>query len=336
VLGVLAIAGCGGRTRGLALPGSGGNGAGGTSATGTAGSGAGGMGNVSGVGGFTGAGGGSFGVGGFSGVGGGFFGAGGGFFGVGGFSGVGGGFFGVGGFLGAGGASVACAPPVARAASVVSDFRSGTSVLPQEGRAGGWYQFFEGDNDAAHPNHAPGRINPPKTTAGIPVDGIVGGPCSGPGSLRQRASGVIGWGFGLGTSLAPTVGGKHGFFDAAAYGYRGVRLWARCTMPTPHVAVRLPNGDTDFDAPAPLCMSYADCNAHGRFEMLLDPTWQLIDVPFNSVTQDPGAATTTRIPLFDHRRLTAIWIMIRASFDAMGVATPNDFECWFDDVHFYQ
>jgi hypothetical protein len=240
---------------------------------------------------------------------------------------------------GSGGASGsgACVPAIARASSVVSNFTGNTAVLPNEGRMGGWYVYFEGDADAAHPNNFFERLDPRKTTGSPPADGTAGGPCSGPGSLRQKGTGVSGWGVRLGTDLAPkTTSRKKGFFNAVSYGYRGLRVWARCAAPTPHAQVLLASGDTDFDAPAPLCTSYADCSFHGVHELTIGAAWQPIDVAFATAIQNPDPAVfATVIPTLDATRITSVHIGILANRDAAGTVTPNDFECWFDDVHFY-
>jgi hypothetical protein len=83
-----------------------------------------------------------------------------------------------------------------------------------------------------------------------------------------------------------------------------------------------------------MCTSYSDCNAHGKYDVPLTADWTVFEVPFADAIQDPGNPSTTRIPTFDKSKITAIQIQINANY-VDGGAVPNDFECWFDDLHFY-
>jgi len=239
-----------------------------------------------------------------------------------------------GGTGGAGGANALCAmkPP---ATAVISDFTTGTTagVNAQQGRTGGWYIYYQGDGSDPSAPAQTGTLTPPKSTNGIPRDNTMGGPCSGPGSLHQAAMGVTGYGVGIGTNLASAVANKHGTYDASAYA--GVRLFMKCAMETQHVLVKLPTGDTDFDAASPKCTGYGDCNAHGIFGQTIGTDWTKLELPFDTITQDPGQTGTTSIPTFDKSKITAIQLQVNSNYDAAMVASPNNFDCYIDDVYFY-
>jgi hypothetical protein len=231
---------------------------------------------------------------------------------------------------GAGGGAVAC--PDSR--DVISDFGTGgTAVVnPVSPRSGAWYIYYQGDgsNPAEPPN--PGVTIPLRSNTALPRDTTMGGPCSGAGSFRLQARDITGWGIGVATSLVPDMNGRHGLYDASAY--QGLRAWVRCTTNIQHVNLIIPDGNTDFDAPSPLCPSYSDCSSHGSWNNTVGPDGKFIDVSFATATQSPNRPSVTTIPHIDKTRLTSIRLMIEAHF-ASGVAQPISFDCFIDDVFFY-
>jgi hypothetical protein len=222
------------------------------------------------------------------------------------------------------------------AVDVVSDFSNGTTagVNAVPPRMGGWYLYYQGDgSNTAEPANT-GTTVPPKTTGGLPRDTTMGyTACSGPGSLRVQAMAITGWGVGIATNIVPDASGKHGQYNASEYA--GLRAAMYCATETKHVNLKIPDGNTDFDAPSPMCASYADCVAHGSWNNTVKNEWQLIDVKFATATQNPNQTAVPPIANIDKTRLTAIQVQIDADY-VSGVAQPINFDCYIDDVHFYK
>jgi hypothetical protein len=217
---------------------------------------------------------------------------------------------------------------------VVSDFGTGSTAVvnPVSPRGGAWYIYYQGDgsNPAEPPN--PGLTIPPRSSTALPRDTTMGGPCSGAGSFRLQARDITGWGIGVATNLVPDINGRHGLYDASAY--QGLRAWVRCTTNIQHVNLIIPDGNTDFDAPSPMCFSYSDCSSHGNWNNTIGPDGKFIDVSFATATQTPNRPSVTMIPRIDKTRLTSIRLMIEAQF-VNAIAQPINFDCFIDDVFFY-
>jgi hypothetical protein len=198
---------------------------------------------------------------------------------------------------------------------------------------GGWYLYYQGDG--SNPGEPPntGSTVPPKSGMGLTRDTTMGYTCSGLGSLRVQATMITGYGVGIATNIVPDVGADHGQYDASAYA--GLRAAMYCATETKSVNIKIPDGNTDFDAPMPMCGSYADCVAHGSWGNVVGPTWQVIDVKFATAVQNPGQTPVPMIPNIDKSRLTAIQVQIDAQY-VSGVAQPLSFDCYIDDVHFYK
>jgi hypothetical protein len=252
---------------------------------------------------------------------------------------------------GAPGTGGACTVPMGtspycprRCEEVLSDFTAGNPAKSNvEGGFPGWWWFtvYEGAAPPEPPN--PGTLTPRKDdAAGIPRDTTTGGPCSGPGSLRQAAAGVTGWGVAIAVSLAmdqmvATAAGtqaKHGYYDASRYA--GVRAWMKCTNEVTEVAMMVLDGNTDFDAPAPTCASYASCTPFGTWNNTVDTTWKLLTVDFASAIQEPDRTGATVVPAIDKARLTMLQVQVQTRWNQTTMTgDPNNFDCWIDDVHFY-
>jgi hypothetical protein len=237
-----------------------------------------------------------------------------------------------GGTGGAGGSTITCPA----ASEIISDFSSGTNagVNPVAPRLGGWSLYYEGDGSAAGPPNT-GRTVPPKVSgAGIPRSIVSGGPCSGPGSLQMQAIDIVGWGVGVSAALVtPTSGGKVGQYDATAY--RGVRAWVRCTTEIRHVNLLVYDGNTDFDAPSPMCTSYGDCVPHGVWNATVGPDGMVLEVDFVTAVQNPSQIGVTAIPTIDPSKLTSVHVRFDADYVG-SVAQPVNFDCMIDDVRFYR
>jgi hypothetical protein len=236
---------------------------------------------------------------------------------------------------------------------LISDFLIDNGIFPADGRQGGWYVY--GDTN--------GTFDPPKVdNAAYPIDMTTGNPnCSGPGSLRLKAAGFIGFGAAMGTDFkprAPADGGAlgpKGTYDASKY--RGVAFWAKSAAPMKLVQVKFPDVNTDTEAPLhenPICIlnpaSAMNCSPYlvklgesadagtGDFAKYataqINTTWKRFEILFADTKQDstnPGFKPTP--DKLDTTRLLGMAIQVNADFSTMP-PTANNFELWIDDIQF--
>jgi hypothetical protein len=239
---------------------------------------------------------------------------------------------GSGGSGGAGGGPMGCPGAV----DIISDFSTGATAIVNQvpPRTGRWDVRYQGDgtNTAEPPNV--GRTIPAKLPAGgLPRDTAEGSPCSGPGALRMQARGIEGWGVDMAAYLVPDLGGRRGTYDAGVY--RGVRAWVKCATEIRHVNLLVSDGNTDFDTPSPLCLSYADCVPHGSWNNTVGPTWTQLEVDFATAIQNPNQVGVTTIPQIDRRKISSVRLRIDADY-VNGDPQLLNFDCMIDDVHFYR
>jgi hypothetical protein len=233
---------------------------------------------------------------------------------------------------------------------LISDFTSNNAIYPTDGRQGGWYVY----GDPA------GTFDPPKVdTAPYPIDATTGNPtCSGPGSLRLKATGFTGFGAAMGTDFKPRLPGidggvgPKGTYDASKY--RGVAFWAKSAAPLKFVQVKFPDVNTDVDAPSPVCIlnpnSQSNCSPYlvkfgvaadaGTTDFSkyandqIDMTWRRFEILFADTKQDadnPGLVPAD--DKLDVAHLLGMAIQVNADFSTTP-PTANDFELWIDDVQF--
>jgi hypothetical protein len=272
----------------------------------------------------------------------------------------------VGGDSGGAASDAAVAACISVADDLIADFTTDSSLNPVDGRQGSFYVF--GDGSLA------GQFDPPIVSGQpYPIDSTTGNPaCSGPGSFHTKATGWGVWGAGLTTDFAPKVlteagvgldgTGFKGTYDASRY--RGISFWARATAPLTGVQVSFPDVYTDGGAtfaglPVPdgtppdftsciystgrySCSPYlvkfgsdpAHFPAYQGEAYQIDTTWKRFDVFFADTRQDqynPGFHTAA--DKLDTSHLTSMAIDVYATY-VNGLATPNDFEIWLDDVSF--
>jgi hypothetical protein len=237
---------------------------------------------------------------------------------------------------------------------LISDFTTDNGIAASDGRRGGWYVY--GDTF--------GTYDPPKIDgAAYPIDTTVGNPsCSGPGSLRLKATGFTGFGAAMGTDFKPRTAtdaagglGPKGTYNASAY--RGIAFWAKSAAPMKLVQVKFPDVNTDTEAPDhenPTCIlnaaSAMNCSPYlvkfgdpadagaGEFakysNVQIDTGWKRFEVLFADTKQDPTNPGYKPTPdKLDVTRLLGMAIQINADFSTTP-PTANNFELWIDDVQF--
>lgn len=234
---------------------------------------------------------------------------------------------------------------------LISDFTTDNSIAASDGRQGGWYVY--GD--------PMGTFDPPKVAgAAYPIDATMGNTaCSGPGSLRLKATGFTGFGAAMGTDFKPRQaadGGAmppKGIYDASKY--RGVAFWARSAAPVKLVQVKFPDVNTDTEAPphdtdncilnaasrmncSPYLVKFGEPAATTVFPKYsnaqIDSTWRRFEVLFADTKQDPTNPGFIPTPdKLDVTRMLGMAIQVNADFSKTPPAA-NDFELWIDDVQF--
>lgn len=234
---------------------------------------------------------------------------------------------------------------------LISDFTTDNSIAASDGRQGGWYVY--GD--------PMGTFDPPKIDgAAYPIDATMGNSaCSGPGSLRLKATGFTGFGAAMGTDFKPRQvadGGAmppKGIYDASKY--RGVAFWAKSAAPVKLVQVKFPDVNTDTEAPphetdncilnaasrmncSPYLVKFGEPTATTVFPKYsaaqIDTTWRRFEVLFEDTKQDPTNPGFIPTPnKLDVTRLLGMAIQVNADFSTMP-PTANNFELWIDDVQF--
>jgi len=141
---------------------------------------------------------------------------------------------------------------------LISDFAHNNSIASSDGKQGGWYVYGDTLNT--------GTFDPPASSGPYPIDMTVGNPnCSGPGSLRVKATGWTQFGAALGTDFKPRVavdggavtvdGGGAGATVKGAYDaskYKGISFWAKAAAPVKFVQVKFLDPYTDRDSPLPM------------------------------------------------------------------------------------
>jgi hypothetical protein len=253
----------------------------------------------------------------------------------------------------------ACSKSDGGAPNLIANFTKDNSLNPVDGRQGGFYVY-------ADPSPQ-GQFDPPLVKGqAYPIDTTTGNPNgSGPGSFHTKATGWGIWGAALGADFMPKVDtdagvgpdgtGFKGTYDASKY--KGVSFWAKAAAPLTGVQVSFPDVYTDAAANptvldpnvypcvytagaqnncSPYLVKLGSTQYPNNLNDQIDTTWKQFDILFADTLQDqfnPGFHTDAN--QLDVHHLTAMAIQVNAMY-VNGVATPNDFEIWVDDVYFIE
>lgn len=236
-------------------------------------------------------------------------------------------------------------PCIAGADDLIADFRDSGRLNLADGRKGSFYVY--GDSQGTF---VPAKVD----GAAYPIDQESGNDqCSGPGSFHTKAAGFADWGAAISTDLMAKSGGAKGTYDASKY--RGISFWAKASAPIDGVKVSFPDIYTDGGADprtidpsaapcvfesgsrrncSPYLVKFGDSDFPAYKDHRIDTAWKRFDILFADTQQDffnPGFHTAE--DKLDTRHLTSINLQISARY-VDGVARPNDFEIWIDDVYF--
>ena len=240
---------------------------------------------------------------------------------------------------------------------LISDFAADNSLHAADGRQGGWYVY--GDEIPT------GTFEPPKTNAAYPIDPDVGNPnCSGPGSLRVKATGWTEFGAALGTDFKVPVMDAgvtiKQTYDASKY--KGIAFWAKAAAPIRFVQVKFLDPYTDRNSPLNMddwciytsgsaynCSPYLVKFGHGYegdaatnvaadfpnyVTTQIGTEWKRFEVLFADTKQDrDNLGQQSPGNMLQVNQLMGMAIQVNADYSTTP-ASANDFEIWVDDVSF--
>jgi hypothetical protein len=229
---------------------------------------------------------------------------------------------------------------------LIADFKTDNGIHPADGRSGGFYLY--GDDS--------GMFDPPAVMgAPYPIDATSGNTaCSAAGSLRVKGTGFGIWGAATATDFVPKVGTYKGTYNASKY--KGVSFFIKATAALKGVQVSFPDVYTAGEANptaidptifpcrylagatnncSPYLVKFGDPDFPNYSAVTIDTTWKRVYVLFADTKQDKNNQGYHRpnADYVDLEHLCSMAIQVNADYSS-GMAMPNNFELWLDDITF--
>jgi hypothetical protein len=219
------------------------------------------------------------------------------------------------------GATVDCSMDMGTTDDTISDFEDGTgSVLPSEGRNGGWYTYVDGA--------ATCMVMPPPNGSATAAE-IPGGRCQSMFAMHFSGTGCTVFGAGVGTDLAaPAATADAGTSTPTAKvpydvsGFTGISFWSRADKGV-SMFFKMPMTDETTTTDGGTCVdsTTAKCSDDFGANIALTKNWIKHTVMFSTMKQQGWG----KVFPWNPAHVTSIQFQV-------PMTAP--FDLWIDDVSF--